>query len=346
MIRARAKGSFPVFDDLLRELRRLERGDSVSVSIPADEEGYLERECPSDECQFVFKILEDDWRGKVSDEQVFCPFCGCSGTSDQWWTKGQIEYAQGVAKREVERRIGGAMRRDAQRWNRRQPKSSFLSIKMDVRGARPAPVVPIVPELMRLKIECPKCDCRFAVVGPAFFCPACGHNAADSMFGLSIRGIRSALDAIPQVQRAIADRDTAASTMMIIVENSLQNGVTAFQRYAEALYDELRLQDPSLPRPRRNVFQNLAAGSEVWRAATGSGFDDYLSTTHLRDLNRFFQQRHLLAHRQGLVDEDYLTRSGDTTYSVGQRLVLREPSVTMALDLIEQLASSMEQQTR
>ena len=59
-----------------------------------------------------------------------------------------------------------------------------------------------------------------------------------------------------------------------------------------------------------------------------------------------FQQRHLLAHRQGLVDEDYISRSGDTSYRVGQRLVIRETAVRECLTLIEKLAAAMADDVR
>ena len=56
-----------MFDKLIRELRRLEGIHQISVSIPSDAEGYCDRECPSVECQFQFKVHEEDWRDKVRD---------------------------------------------------------------------------------------------------------------------------------------------------------------------------------------------------------------------------------------------------------------------------------------
>ena len=35
---------------------------------------------------------------------------------------------------------------------------------------------------MRLKIACAICRCRYAVIGSAFFGPACGDSAADTVF--------------------------------------------------------------------------------------------------------------------------------------------------------------------
>ncbi len=118
---------------------------------------------------------------------------------------------------------------------------------------------------MRLRIICTACGCRYAVIGAAFFCPACGHNAVDLMCSQAVSSIRSALDSLPEVRAAIPDRDTAEITVRLIAENGLQSADTAFQRYAEVLYTRYS----SLPPLRRNAFQNLRDGSDLWFAASG-----------------------------------------------------------------------------
>lgn len=327
-----------MFDELIRELRRLDGTHRMSVSIPADPDGYFDRECPSAECLFQFKVHEDDWAGKVRDEEVFCPFCGHAADSSKWWTQEQIKHAQEAALAQVQQRLGHAMRRDADNWNRRQKRDSFLSITMKV-DSRPQHVLlpPAAAAPMRLKITCPACSCRYAVIGAAFFCPACGHNAADLMFAQAVTGIRSALDAIPQVRSAIPDQDTAETTVRLLIENGLQNAITAFQRYAESLYTRFRSAAP----PRRNAFQNLKEGSDLWFGVSGKHYAAYLSDADAVSLTRLFQQRHLLAHTQGIIDSDYATRAGDPTYQVGQRLVIREAAVRECLGLIEKLAAGM-----
>jgi len=52
-----------------------------------------------------------------------------------------------------------------------------------------------------------------------------------------------------------------------------------------------------------------------------------------------------LAHTQGIVDADYINRTGDTNYRIGQRLVLRESAVRDCLTLIEKLATGMASDT-
>lgn len=196
---------------------------------------------------------------------------------------------------------------------------------------------PAATEPMQLRISCPSCECRYAVIGAAYFCPACGHSAAEQVFEQTIAGIRATLDGLDAVRAAMPDKDTAETTVRLIIENGLQNAVTAFQRMAEALYERL----PSPPKARRNAFQNLGEGSTLWQAATGHGYSDHVAAADLDRLGKIFQQRHLLAHRQGLVDADYITRSGDTRYREGQRIVVRAETVAEALTLIETLVAGM-----
>ena len=323
-----------MFEDTIRALKN----KTVSVPISDDEEGYFDRECPSEECMFQFKIFREDWKEKVSDEEVFCPFCRHSADSGAWWTQEQLEYAKQVAIAEVNSTLGSTMKRDAARWNRRQSRNSFISMTMKVNNRPQRVSLPsAVAEPMQLKITCSVCSCRYAVIGAAYFCPACGHNSADQIFALTIAGIRKSIDALDAVRVAISDRDTAENTVRLIIENGLQNAVTAFQRCAEALFASI----PSPPKPRRNVFQNITEGSQLWQKAAGTVYTNYLTDKELKRLSRTFQQRHLLAHTQGMVDENYITKSNDSRYQLGQRIVIKTDTVLDAIDLIEKLIAGL-----
>jgi hypothetical protein len=52
-------------------------------------------------------------------------------------------------------------------------------------------------------------------------------------------------------------------------------------------------------------------------------------------------QRNSLVHDDGIVDQLYLDRSGDATYKIGQRLVVKPAAVRRAADLIEKLATGL-----
>ena len=60
-----------------------------------------------------------------------------------------------------------------------------------------------------------------------------------------------------------------------------------------------------------------------------------------KDLVRLVQARHVLVHQDGIVDADYVAKSGDTRYAVGQRLVVTPAEVRRLAQLTEQLAAAI-----
>jgi hypothetical protein len=124
-----------------------------------------------------------------------------------------------------------------------------------------------------------------------------------------------------------------------ILENSMGRLVGAFQRLAEVLFDCTPA--ATTMRRRKNIFQNLTEGQTLWWAATDKGYEDLLTPAEMADLLHLFQQRHLLAHCEGVVDQDYITKSRDATYAAGQRLVIREEAVNRLAELVTKLAEEM-----
>jgi len=198
---------------------------------------------------------------------------------------------------------------------------------------------PSALEAMTLRLTCEACQCRSTVVGAAFFCPACGHNSAEQTFSQSLASARASIQLLSAISAAITDKDAAAQTARMLTEGTLGSLVTAFQRFAEAIYP--RLPNASVATPRRNAFQSLDEGSRLWEAAGGRAYEEIVGQPNMALVRRMFQQRHLLAHQEGMVDQDYIDRSGDITYRVGQRLVVRGDAVLAFTDVLELLAGGM-----
>ena len=326
-----------MFRDLKRVLRQLEGTHTVPVSVEVDDDGYFDRQCHKPDCMFLFKVHVEDWIEKVGEEAV-CPFCGHFANSAEWSTQEQTDHHRSIAAAHFGNPIRQALKRDADRWNRAQPRKSFVKITMSPEG-RPLLVSlpPAAADPMKLTIQCSECDCRYAVIGAAFFCPACSNSGAEVVIEQTLSGIRGSISALADVRVAISDPDIAENTVRLIIESGLQNAVTAFQRYAEALYARAAPQAT----PRRNVFQNISGGSALWFSATGKNYSEHLTTAEFATLRRAFQQRHLLAHTQGIVDQDYIELSGDTSRAVGERLVVGEAAVINFLDVVEKLAENL-----
>jgi hypothetical protein len=329
-----------VFDKLLRELKRLERGVQVPIQIPLDEDGQFDRRCPSEICQAEFKVLFDDWKEKVRDEAAYCPICRHEAKGTDWNTPAQQEYIRKAALSHLQGVVQKALHEDSRRFNFQQPRGGFISLSLSYRPG--SPIIAIPPDAadrLRQHFVCEACSCRYSSLGAAFFCPACGHNSAASTFVQAVEGVRASvgsLDAIRDAVRSGAGEDAAMDTSRQILENGLVKLVASFQRLAEATFQSLP--NASTIRVRKNLFQNLTEASTVWRTATGKGYEDLLSATELAAVSVFFQQRHLLAHREGLVDQDYIDKAQDLTYKIGQKLIIKDVAVLRLAELVERLA--------
>ncbi|SPH20642.1 hypothetical protein ASD8599_01381 [Ascidiaceihabitans donghaensis] len=325
-----------MFEHLQRQLRTLSETTEISVPLEADSEGFLDKECPSETCLFQFKILEEDWKKIVRDEEVFCPSCRHNTHAQSWFTAEQIESAKEYAMGQITNDINAAMRADAAASKRRTKRNSFISITLEAKGGRDAVLLPVAAaNPMRLRTTCEECGCRYSYVGAAYFCPSCGQNSASHTFSQTLEAIRTAAGLGSTLREALGP-DEAEAMARTLLEKAMQDTVMSFQRVSEQFY-ERKTGRP----PKRNVFQRLDTGSGLWEAELGVSYTDILGLEAMKQLVIYYQQRHLLAHQQGIVDTYYLTRSQDTRYSIGQRLIIREPAVLDFAAIIEKLGEEI-----
>ena len=330
-----------MLDNLIREFERLKKGTTISVQIKTDDAGFFDRVCPR--CDSPFKVEYTDWKEKISARAVYCPLCRHEAPSDDWFTPEQKAYLRKAVRAHLQGPIRSALQRDVRAFNRGQPRGGFPSMKMSVRsGTRPVLVTPEVCEAMTQRSACQLCHCRYASIGAAFFCPACGHNSAPATFASSVETVRRTLSALPALKKVLVDtqgRDSAEDALRLIREQSLCKLVSSYQRLAEALFESLP--NASDFKPRRNVFQTLDEASELWCRAIGVGYGEMMSVEDFAALKKYFQQRHVIEHKEGIVDALYLEKSGDLSLSVGQRLSIGEREIRELADLVETLSLAL-----
>lgn len=329
-----------MFEDLIKEMERM-NGRSVSVAIESDEKGYVDKQCPNEDCEFIFKVNEKDWANIFKDEAVWCPLCRHEAPSDQWFTIEQVEHAKAEALTVAQGKIHNALMSGVQKFNRSQPKNSFISISMKVSGGtkRTHTIPAKAAELMRLEIQCENCKSRFAVIGSAYFCSACGHNSVTRTFRDSLRKICAKKDSVHVVRDALIEftsKDEAELTCRSLIETCISDGVVAFQKYCEGMYEPYG-------KPPFNAFQRLEQASDLWKNAVQKGFDSWLSEAELKSLGILYQKRHLLAHNEGIVDSKYIQKSGDSSYKEGQRIIIAAKDIDALVSSLEKLGSGIEE---
>jgi hypothetical protein len=323
-----------MFDDLLRQLRKIPESQLIPISLQLDDDGYFDRRCPAEECGAAFKVLFEDWMEKVPDEEAWCAICGETDDPQEFNTPDQERQIrdQGIAH------LTGQLDTAFKRARKPTSQRGFISMTWSYKpGSRPMVVMADAAPLMTQRSECESCACRYASVGAAFFCPACGHNSALTTFAGALTTVRSLMDLADRMPAVVEDRDAAADAARHLAENTLVRVWSSFQRLAEAIYKAT----PNTTPPRRNAFQNLEASDRLWQAAIGTTYADVLDAAEHRDLVRLVQARHVLAHQDGIVDADYVAKSGDRRYKVGQRLVVTAAEVRRLADLTEKLTAAL-----
>jgi uncharacterized Zn finger protein (UPF0148 family) len=318
--------------DSFKELEDLK---SVSVGIDDDEKGYTDKQCPSEECEFLFKVNSKDWLNIFKDEAVWCPMCRHEAPANQWFTIAQVEHAKEEAFKVVSGLVDKSLSNMTKKFNRGQSKNNFVSISMEYKGSnsRTFTIPAQAAEAMELDIKCENCKSRFSVLGSAFFCPACGHNSVTQTFSDSLRKIKAKIDNIEVVREALisaSSKDEAELTCRSLQETCISDGVVAFQKLCEGLYE------PYGKAPF-NAFQRLEQGSELWMSALGKGYKDWLTSSEVVELNILFQKRHLLSHNEGFVDEKYISKSCDSSYKSGQRIVVSVNDIETLLLILNKL---------
>lgn len=332
-----------MFDDVLRKLRQLEHGARVSIDLELDDKGYFDCKCPSDDCGINFKVMFEDWRNIVRDEEVFCPLCRHDDKASEWNTPEQTEYIQKIASAYIQKELGQAFQSDARRFNRLQDRNSFVKMSMPYKpGHIPVPVPANAADIMTQEFTCEECACRYASIGAAFFCPSCGHNSILDTFANSVETVTKTLEAIPAIRAALTDsidENVAEDSIRHICENGLVKIVSSFQRYAEACFH--KLPNSGSFTVRRNLFQNLVESDAIWRDATGTGYTNLINNDEYQTLSLYFQQRHVLAHLDGIVDQQYIDCSNDHRFDIGQRLIVTDSNVAKLATVIKKLATSL-----
>jgi len=337
-----------MFEELMREIKKLEQPRTMSISIALDDKRFYDRKCSNSECEGTFKVHFDDWNDKVAD-RAFCPFCRHEADKTDWHTPEQSQHLRTAARAEMSRLLGQALKTGVARTRPTTIADGLFNISMSL-DYKPGSIPQVVPatasDELRQDFICEGCSCRFASVGASFFCPACGHNSAESSFNNTLETVRKTVQMFPNLETTIAQSanpDLARDAIRQLLEDQFARLVGAFERLNEALFDKL----PTAHQFNRkgSVFQRLDDASSLWQQATGKGYCDFLSPNELARLKILFQRRHVLSHRQGIVDDAYLAKSGDRSYSPGQRLVVRAADVLELCDLLGQLANGLREQS-
>lgn len=316
----------------------------LEMKMLTDKNGFIDRECPREDCLFNFKIDAADWDAHLQDNDMYCPRCGHKDDAGMWWTAPQSEAirtnaesaAYGIASDLIDSIMGDFVRG----LNR----SSGISASY-IPGARPEYTdLPIEQTAgWATEIVCSDCGTRFSVIGNAYFCPHCGKDLTTNAIFDSLRSYHQRIDNLEQLYEWFTSVFTAEEAERQITqqrEDIIKSLVDSFESFARNRYLEL---GGTLDRRDGNIFQRVKDGSDRFRDLTGKEYIDFIDGSDMADLVILVNRRHLLTHRNGIIDDRYLSNSGDSDYELGQRIVVNDEDLVRLLDLIEKIIKGLSQ---
>ena len=310
----------------MRHLRNL--GSRIRISLPPDEEGFIGRECPAVECEGYFK-LQPGAGLKRENLQCHCPYCGHRAGSDKFFTKAQVEYAKSV----VMRQITGALLKDLKslEFNHRPTGPFGIGISIKVNG-KPTPLRNYRESTLETEVVCDRCTLRYTIYGVFGFCPDCAvHN--------SLQILNTNLDLVQKLLAFAEAQEPQVAQHLI--QNALEDCVSAFDGFGR---ESCRVFATKAIRPEKAAkirFQNLRAARDSVREQFSVDFATKVAPVDWKHILRAFQKRHLVAHRMGVVDEEYLSATGEPRLLLGRKVSITAREVRELLVHLKHLGSEL-----
>jgi hypothetical protein len=315
-----------------------EDGFEAQVSIPLDEQGFFGRECP--ECSRVFKLRLDQWEALPDEVITTCPYCGHSSADpSDFTTAQQAERAQAALMSLAEQYVHDALKDVFGGLETRRLRPGESGVEFRVSHDPPPPVrslVSYVEEKVRRTIICDNCQSEYAVYGATAFCPICGPRAAvDTVLEAIVRGRRALAleDALPDELREEARADGVFDKA---AADAVKETVTLFEVFTRDQFTSRVPGHEAIIKPYgRGVFQRLDDVDALFAGNASMAISALVDADVWSRLQRVFQQRHVLVHKGGIVDDEYVQRVPQTQQKAGQRLVLDRQDGERALDALE-----------
>ncbi len=173
------------------------------------------------------------------------------------------------------------------------------------------------------KVTCDKCTFRFAIYGVFGWCPDCGAHNSLQILSKNLELAKKELALARTVDADLAEH---------LIGDALENVVSAFDGFGR----EICAQKSADIR-----FQNLSGARRRVRDRFGFDFADGLDADSWVATCRIFEKRHLLAHKMGVIDADYVQKANDPGAIVGRRIRVTQEEVSLAIALVETIGQRL-----
>jgi hypothetical protein len=316
--------------DGARAVRRQDDEFEMSISVPADEDGFFGRQCPG--CSQLFRVHTDDYQALPDEIELWCVYCGHQAEHSDFITQQQLDRAKHAVADYGMQLIGRELDNIFGRLSTPRPRSGF-GIQISYRSTPfyPQPLPGIDEErLIRIR-QCPSCSLRYAIFGEHRFCPQCGSLPSRTIALDALVAETTRLDALALLPAEAAATLREQGVFTRIWVDTLENLVGIVESMTGAAFRTAVADADLRLRGKGNIFQRLDDTAELFMAA---GYPDLRSTLDSATWQRLLQAwatRHAFTHNDGIVDAKYLVKIPTSALREGQRIIINESACRQAI---------------
>jgi hypothetical protein len=219
------------------------------------------------------------------------------------------------------RQVANAFTKDLKQLEfEHKPKGLFgIGISMKLKPGAPIPIRRYREEELETHVTCSSCTLEYAVYGVFGFCPDCRvHN--------SLQILQRTLSLVEK-QLTLAEGLKDAEFRRHLIEDALENCVSAFDGFGRETCRVFANRSVDPAKAVNVSFQNLRRADDRLEELYGSRISANVPTHLWATVERGFMRRHVISHRAGVVDQQYLDQTYDTEAVVGRRLDVSAQSV-------------------
>jgi hypothetical protein len=182
-------------------------------------------------------------------------------------------------------------------------------------------------------VTCDSCTLEYAVYGVFGFCPDCGTHNSLQILQKNLALARKELE----LASAQADPDLQRH----LVEDALENCVSAFDGFAREACRIRAASSADHAKCHSLSFQNLPRSARRLKELFGIELQDTVSLPDWSTIHTAFMKRHLIAHRAGVVDQQYLDETGESSTFLGRRVHVTREEVEHLAEIVEVLGRGL-----
>jgi hypothetical protein len=296
---------------------------SVLTFVQSDEQGMWGRNCPA--CRKYFRT--DHVMGDTT-----CPYCYVIATDLAFVSQDQRKYLTACY--------------DAFARAYLQKKSTAVDMAQ-ISDEKVAWHYSEVKQQFHFVCRTNGCKCQTDILGQFGYCPRCGRSNGRAIF---LQTVDSELTRLEEVKATVSDRreredvwekmTVDAVSRLEALGKHLRRRLLRFPLTAHRRKELERLSFQQLTNADRLLKQWFDIGLLEW-AGTAANPRRQVRPPDVNFIRVMVQKRHILIHNGGVVDQEYLDNTADTSVQLDERIRIRSKDTKRFLALVRDTATNL-----